>query len=146
VHYHIIIFGKRWLKSQNVISQWWQEYYQGIQVKLNSIRFDTQRGFMRESGAAPEDSEGRQPMEYLKKYLLKGQYSVAAGSMYWLNASRFYTYSQSLLSDENRPQPYISKGLYEFAGVCGLEYWTWNGDYFICIEPVGPPPLATAGG
>jgi hypothetical protein len=117
----------------------------GIQVKINSIRFDTQRGFMWESGASPADSEGRQPMEYLKKYLLKGQYSVAAGSMYWLNASRFFTYSQSLLSDENRPQPYVSKSLYEFAGVCGLGYWTYNGDNLVFIESVGPPPIAASG-
>ena len=66
--------------------------------------------------------------------------------MYWLNASRFFTYSQSLLSDENRPKPFVSKGLYEFAGVCGLGYWTYNGDTLICIEPSGPPPMAAAGG
>jgi hypothetical protein len=145
VHYHIIIFGRRWLKHQNVISQWWQEYNQGTQVKLNAIHFDDQRGFMWESGAAPADSEGRQPMEYLKKYLLKGQYSVAAGSMYWLNASRFFIYSQSLLSDENKPQPYVSKGLYEFAGIVNCEYWQDNGDYLVCIEFVGSPPgFATA--
>ena len=53
----------------------------------------------------------------------------------------------SLLSDENRPKPVVFKGLYEFAGVCGSEYWTYKGDTLVCIEPVGPPPLvAIAGG
>jgi hypothetical protein len=131
---------------KKIISQWWQKYGQGSQVNLNAIKFDNERGYVWESGAAPEDSKGRQPMEYLKKYLLKGQYFTDSGSMYWLNSSRFYTYSQSLLSDENRPKQVISKGLYEFAGVCGSEYWTYNGDNFICIEPAGPPPAAAAGG
>lgn len=99
----------------------------GSQVNLNAIKFDSQRGNFWESGAVPEDSQGRQPMECLKKYLLKGQYFADSGSQYWLNASRFYTYSQSLLSDENRPQPFISEGLYEFAGACGSEYWTSSG-------------------
>jgi hypothetical protein len=146
VHYHIIIFGKRWLKSQNVISQWWQEYYQGIQVKLNSVLFDTQCGFMWEERAAPEDSNGRQPMEYLKKYLLKGQYFSDSGSMYWLNAFRFYTYSQTLLSDEHKPRKVISKGLYEFAGIVDGDFWMYNGDTFIHIEPVGPSPGTAVAG
>jgi hypothetical protein len=85
-------------------------------------------------------------MEYLKKYLLKGQYFTDSGSMYWLNSSGFYTFSNTLLSDKNRPKPVISKCLYEFAGVCGSEYWTYNGDTPICIEPAGPPPAAAAGG
>lgn len=140
VHYHIILFGRRWLKPKDEISKMWQEYYQGVQVDLHAIRFDSQRGFMWESGSAPCDSEGRQPMEYLKKYLLKGQYSIAAGSMYWLNASRFFTYSQSLLSDEHRPKSSISKGLYEFAGVVNGEYWMDNGDFLICVDTAGPPP------
>jgi hypothetical protein len=79
-------------------------------------------------------------MEYLKKYLLKGQYSIAAGSMYWLNVSRFFTNSQSLLSDKNKTQLFVSKGPYEFAGVIGE-----NGDYLVCIEPPGPPPMALHG-
>ncbi|WP_440944906.1 hypothetical protein ACSAZL_12130 [Methanosarcina sp. T3] len=46
--------------------------------------------FRRHLNCQDKDSDkdflGRQPMEYLKKYLLKGQYSTVAGSMYWLNA------------------------------------------------------------
>lgn len=117
----------------------------GDPSKINAIRFDSQRGFIWGSGGAPEDEEDRQPMEYLKKYLINGQYSVAAGSMYWLNASRFYTYSQSLLSEENRPQQYISKSLYEFASIVNGEYWQDNGDYPICIEPAGSPPMVATG-
>lgn len=68
------------------------------------------------------DAESRQSIEYHKKHLLKGQYSIAAGSVYWLNVSRFFTYSQSLLSDEHRPKKIISKGLYKFAGVVIGDY------------------------
>lgn len=136
VHFHIIIFGIRWLMPAKKLSQLWEEYGQGSQVNLNAIRLDEERGYVWESGEAPEDSQGRQPMEYLKKYLLKGQYFDDASTQYWLNSSRFFTYSQSLLSDENRTQPIVSKGYYEFAGVCCLGLWVQNGDDFVCLQPV----------
>jgi len=86
-------------------------------------------------------------MEYLKKYLLKGQYFTDSGSMYWLNASRFFTYSQSILSDEHRPKPPVSKGLYEFAGIINADqWWMSNGDLVICIEQLdNSPPTAATG-
>jgi len=61
VHYHVIIFGTNYLKPAKEISQWWQQYYQGVQVDLAAIRFDSDRGYMWEAGAAPKDSGGRQP-------------------------------------------------------------------------------------
>jgi hypothetical protein len=54
-------------------------------------------GSVWEAGETAEDSQGRRPMENLKKYLLKVQYFANSVFTYWLNASRFYTYSQSLL-------------------------------------------------
>jgi hypothetical protein len=149
VHYHIIIFGISWLKRNDEISRIWQEYGQGQITKINKISWNQERGYTWAAGQAPEDSKGRQPLEYLKKYLLKGQYAEKnpeAALLYWVFNSRFFTYSSSLLSDEHKPRPYISKGLYEFAGVVGGEYWMENGDYLICIEPTGPssPPLGAA--
>lgn len=135
VHYHIVIFGVSWLKHNDEISRIWQEYGQGKITKINKIRFNEERGYIW-ADKAPEDSKGRQPLEYLKKYLLKGQYAEKnpeASLLYWVFNSRFFTYSSSLLSDEHRPRPYISKGLYEFAGVCGNEYWIDNGDSLICV-------------
>jgi hypothetical protein len=148
VHYHIIIFGISWLKRNDDISRIWQEYGQGKITKINKIRWNQERGYIWAEGQAPEDAKGRQPLEYLKKYLLKGQYAEKnpeAALLYWVFNSRFFTYSSSLLSDEHRPRPYISKGLYEFAGVCGSGYWIESGDYLICIEPTSsPPPLGAA--
>lgn len=149
VHYHIIIFGVRWLKRNDEISRIWQEYGQGKITKINKISWSQERGYIWAAGQAPADSQGRQPLEYLKKYLLKGQYAEKnpeAALLYWVFNSRFFTYSSSLLSDEHRPRPYISKGLYEFVGVCGPELWIDNGDYLFCIEPSGPgsPLLGSA--
>jgi len=149
VHYHIIIFGISWLKRNDEISRIWQEYGQGQITKINKISWNQERGYTWAAGQAPEDSKGRQPLEYLKKYLLKGQYAEKnpeAALLYWVFNSRFFTYSSSLLSDEHKPRPYISKGLYEFAGVCGSDLWLENGDYLICVEPTGPssPPLGAA--
>lgn len=134
VHYHVVIFGMNWLKHNNEISRIWQEYGQGKITKINKIRWNEERGYIWEK--APEDAKGRQPLEYLKKYLLKGQYAEKnpeASLLYWVFNSRFFTYSSSLLSDEHRPRPYISKGLYEFFGVCCNEYWMDNGDSLICV-------------
>jgi hypothetical protein len=52
----------------------------------------------------------------------------------------YSSFAFQLLSDEHRPRPYISKGLYEFVGIVFGEYWMDNGDFFICVEPAGPPP------
>ncbi len=149
VHYHIILFGISWLKRNDEISRIWQQYGQGQITKINKISWNQERGYTWAAGQAPEDSKGRQPLEYLKKYLLKGQYAEQnpeAALLYWVFNSRFFTYSSSLLSDEHRPRPYISKGLYEFAGVCGSDFWIESGDFLICIEPTGPssPPLGAA--
>jgi hypothetical protein len=149
VHYHVIIFGINWLKDNDKISRIWQEYGQGKITKINSINWSQERGYIWAPGQTPDDSGGRQPLEYLKKYLLKGQYAEKnpkAALLYWVFNSRFFTYSSSLLSDEHKPRPYISKGLYEFAGVCGSDLWLENGDYLICVEPTGPsgPPIGAA--
>jgi hypothetical protein len=149
VHYHIIIFGIGWLKRNDDVSRIWQEYGQGKITKINKIVYNEERGYTWAPGQTPKDSGGRQPLEYLKKYLLKGQYAEKnpeAALLYWVFNSRFFTYSSSLLSDEHKPRPYVSKGLYEYAGVCGLGYWIEKGDYLICIEPTGPssPPLGAA--
>lgn len=147
VHYHIIIFGISWLKRNDEISKIWQEYGQGKITKINKISWNQERGYTWAAGRAPEDAKGRQPLEYLKKYLLKGQYAEKnpeAALLYWVFNSRFFTYSSSLLSDEHRPRPYISKGLYEFAGVCGYDFWIESGDLYICIEPTTSPPLGAA--
>lgn len=147
VHYHIVIFGISWLKRNDEISRIWQEYGQGQITKINKISWNQERGYTWAAGQAPEDAKGRQPLEYLKKYLLKGQYAEKnpeAALLYWVFNSRFFTYSSSLLSDEHRPRPYISKGLYEFAGVCGSDFWIESGDCLICIEPTTSPPLGAA--
>ncbi|WP_011307210.1 hypothetical protein [Methanosarcina barkeri] len=141
VHYHIVIFGIRWLKRNDEISKIWQEYGQGKITKINKISWNDTQGYIWAPGQAPEDAKGRQPLEYLKKYLLKGQYAEKnpeAALLYWVFNSRFFTYSSSLLSDEHRPRPYISKGLYEFAGVIGLESGFELGDARITIYSDSP--------
>ena len=137
VHYHIIIFGIKWLKRNDEISRIWEEYGQGKITKINKIGWNEERGYIWGPGQAPEDSKGRQPLEYLKKYLLKGQYAdrnPEAALLYWVFNSRFYTYSSSLLSDMHKPRPYKSKGLYEFAGVWEGGYWYQNGELSIFLD------------
>lgn len=147
VHYHVVIFGISWLKRNDEISKIWQEYGQGKITKINKISWHQERGYTWAAGQAPADSQGRQPLEYLKKYLLKGQYAEknpGAALLYWVFNTRFFTYSSSILSDEHRPRPYISKGLYEFAGIWSSDMLVQNGDYFIFIEQSSPPPLGEA--
>lgn len=146
VHYHVIIFGISWLKSNDEISRIWQEYGQGKITKINKIRLDNERGYIW-NGKSPEDSAGRQPMEYLKKYLLKGQYAdrnPEAALLYWIFNARFYTFSQSLLSDEHRPRPYVSKGIYEYAGVLDADNVMFS--MGVLVITGGSPPLGVSAG
>lgn len=143
IHYHVIIFGISWLKPNDEISKIWQQYGQGKITKINKIRWNDGRGYMW-SGNAPEDSAGRQPLEYLKKYLLKGQYAdrnPEAALLYWIFNTRFYTFSQSLLSDEHRPRPYVSKGLYEYAGVLSADNVMFSMGCLVLDG--GSPPLGS---
>ncbi len=146
IHYHVIIFGISWLKPNDEISKIWQQYGQGKITKINKIRWNDGRGYMW-SGNAPEDSAGRQPMEYLKKYLLKGQYAdrnPEAALLYWIFNARFYTFSQSLLSDEHRPRPYVSKGIYEYAGVLDADNVMFSMGGLVITG--GSPPLGVSAG
>jgi hypothetical protein len=142
IHYHIIIFGISWLKNNDEIEKIWKEYGQGTITKTNKIKFNEERGYIWERDSAPKDSKGRQPLEYLKKYLLKGQYGdkyPETSFLYWVFNSRFFTFSSSLLSDEHKPRPYISKNQYEFWGTCGGGFWSYVGDMLVCYEYEPPP-------
>ena len=137
VHYHIIIFGITLLERNDEIESIWREYGQGQITKINKIKFNETRGYVWDRNSVPKDAGGRQPLEYLKKYLLKGQYSTEEGLLYWVFNSRFFTYSSSILNDEHRPRPYKSKNLYEFAGVCMGGFWFDNGNILMCVDTAG---------
>lgn len=125
VHYHALIFGQPFLKDIQEIKKIWVDYCQGEQVDIQAVRFDPERGYVWMHDA-PRDAAGRQPLEYLKKYLLKGQYTES-GAMYWLNASRFFTYSPQILREDHRPVKIPSLGYYYFAGVVEGVLWDSEG-------------------
>ena len=105
LHCHMILFGRRWLMKTSEISRIWDQCGQGIIVKPMSLRNDPQHGWLW-TRAKPEDSGGRDPQQYLKKYLVKALNAREGFDLYWAFNKRFYTYSRRLYDPET---PFRSK-------------------------------------
>lgn len=71
--------------------------------RIDSL-FDSQRGYIWKQGKHQKIRRAGSEWN-IKKNLLKSKYFTNSAFIDWLNASRFYTCFQSLLNDENKPQP-----------------------------------------
>ncbi len=117
IHTHILMFGCKWDISWHEFAEaWGTRYGQGFANKVYDIVKSTN-----ESGEAkwvwadksmkPKDTKGREPADYLKKYLRKAQGTPyiekdSEGAiikqardgrfMYWVCGKRFFTISQCL--------------------------------------------------
>lgn len=105
LHCHMILFGRRWLMKSSEISRIWDSCGQGIIVKPMALRNDPQHGWLW-TRAKPADSRGRDPQQYLKKYLVKALNDREGFDLYWAFNKRFFTYSRRLYDPET---PYRSK-------------------------------------
>ncbi|MCS3901046.1 rolling circle replication-associated protein [Methanococcus voltae] len=122
-HAHILIFGKKYLLDQRVITQEWSRCGQGQIAHIYSIRRDGINWIY--GRARPEEiqtGEYKNANEYLKKYLVKSLYSELDGSMYWAMNKRFFTFSKSLKpAMMKRPKP---EKYYKFVGIWTDEEFT----------------------
>jgi hypothetical protein len=93
IHVHVVIFGLRYLRDKELISQDWQRCGQGKIVHIYGLQNDKERGWkwVKEK---PNDTQGRSPEEYLKKYVKKGLFSQDGYSLYWTVNKRFFTMSR----------------------------------------------------
>lgn len=99
LHAHMILFGRRWLMTTGEISREWDRCGQGIIVKPMALRNDPQHGWLW-TRAKPEDCAGRDPQQYLKKYLVKALKDGEGFDLYWAFNKRFFTWSRRLKPDD----------------------------------------------
>lgn len=119
LHAHIILFGRKWIGKSQDISDIWSKCGQGEIVKLMALRNDPQYGWLW-TRAKPEDAGGRDPQQYLKKYLVKALYDPEGFELYWSFNKRFYSYSRRLY-DPDAPYRSPSGITWVFLGS-----WPWD--------------------
>jgi hypothetical protein len=115
IHSHGVIFGKHWLDTFEQIKKDWQLTGQGEQVFVYGIH-NNGHGW-EWSKAQPTDSRNRAPVDYLMKYLGKGVRVSSSHGLYWAVNKRFFSNSQSLVSDRDLPIEYEKLPVqYEYLG------------------------------
>jgi hypothetical protein len=97
IHTHVLLFGIKWLKSfQQLAYEWGVKYQQGFMVHAYVIRKTNGTWQWKDAKNTPDDSQGRTPDDYLKKYLKKALYDDTGYWGYWVHNKRFFTMSQSI--------------------------------------------------
>lgn len=111
IHYHLMIFGHKWIMQKEKLSALWHKYGQGEIVDFLSIKNDGDGWtWVRRK---PEDADGKNPIDYLKKYLKKGLFDPEKLFQYWIYNQRFFSYSRALCIIISYK---ISKGWYIYIG------------------------------
>lgn len=129
IHTHVLLFGIEWNTPwYQFAKQWGEKYQQGFMNKAYKINNIDGKWCWEQNGAKPEDTKGRDPADYLMKYLKKAQhqpqvtcphcghvmYSTGETTcevchtkikphydgrfMYWVCGKRFFTVSNILRS------------------------------------------------
>lgn len=101
LHFHILIFGIKWLARSRYIKDSWIDCGGGSIIDIHTIRQVPGLGWQWVR-SKPSDSEGKAPGDYLRAYLIKSM-SHSAGSMYWATGVRAWTASKGLLPEKPKP-------------------------------------------
>lgn len=97
IHTHVLLFGIDWVKPfQQLAYEWGVKYQQGFMVHAYVIRKRNGTWQWKDDKNTPDDSNGRTPDDYLKKYLKKALYDDTGYWGYWVHNKRFFTMSQSI--------------------------------------------------
>ena len=128
IHTHVLLFDVKWgMKWEDFAKEWGTQYKQGFLNKAYEVINDGQKWTWKKH--APEDTQGRAPADYLKKYLIKSMYEQDGFYMYWATTKRFFTMSESLryysfdekIEEEDWIREHQSNGEWEFVGSCAPE-------------------------
>lgn len=98
IHLHAVFFGIRYLAKIDQISEDWQGCGQGKIVHVYGIHRDGDTWVWNRE--KPNDTEGRSPVDYLKKYLEKALNVSEFFPMYWAVNKRFCTMSRLFQTKE----------------------------------------------
>ena len=115
LHAHMVLFGRRWLMTNQQISDEWSRCGQGMITHAMAMRNDPQHGWTW-TRAKPTDHGGKDPQQYLKKYLVKALNSGEGFDLYWAFGKRFYTYSRRLKPDDTAARRHRSARQWLFLG------------------------------
>lgn len=122
IHLHVLFFGIRWLDDfRKVAYDWGVTYGQGFNCQISRIRKRDGKWDWASKKDEPTDSDGKDPGDYLKKYLKKALFNTDGYSPYWVTNKRFFTMSQSLRYQEiieavKAKMERKTAGIYEFFG------------------------------
>ena len=122
IHLHVLFFGIRWLDDfRKVAYDWGITYGQGFNCQISRIKKQGEKWNWASKQDAPQDSDGKDPGDYLKKYLKKALFNNDGYSPYWVTNKRFFTMSQSLRYQEiaeavKAKMERTKGGIYEFFG------------------------------
>jgi len=122
IHLHVLFFGIHWLDDfRRVAGDWGLTYGQGFNCQICRVRKRAGKWDWASKKDVPEDSDGKDPGDYLKKYLKKALWNTDGYSPYWVTNKRFFTMSQSLRYQEiaeavKAKMERKKGGIYEFFG------------------------------
>jgi len=124
IHDHIMLFDYSWDYSfPEFARQWGTKYGQGFMHDVYHVINENGEKWTWKTDK-PADTEGRNPTDYLKKYLIKALYDETGHYAYWVTNKRFFTMSKSLryltIQDEIKQKAFIREHAatdhYEFVG------------------------------
>lgn len=108
LHSHFAIFGLDYLMDIHELSKKWEDYGQGTIVHAYALKKHPTNPLSwtwKNPNNRPKDHRNKDPIDYLKAYLLKAQYTTSVN--YWVFNSRYYTNSRNFEPLEERTQKAI---------------------------------------
>lgn len=127
-HLHVLLFGMVWVMSKDELSKLWKKYGAGEIVHFLPVQNDGNGwNWKREK---PKDADGKNPEDYLKKYLKKGLFDPEKLFQYWIYNLRFFSYSRKLCIFISYR---VSQHFYVFLGV--IDWGDDDEDYDSMFEP-----------
>ena len=103
LHLHFVVFGMDYLIDLKELRQWWKSHGMGEMVHAYSLKKnpkDPMKWTWKNPRNRPMDHRNKDPVDYLKAYLLKAQYGTSVN--YWTFNTRFYTNSRNFGTEEER--------------------------------------------
>lgn len=111
VHLHVMLFGLFWVMPKEEMVALWKKYGMGEIIDFLSVKNDGDGWTW--TRKQPRDADGKDPIDYLKKYLKKGLFDPEKLYQYWIYNTRFFSYSRKLCTFITY---HFSTGFYVFLG------------------------------
>lgn len=140
LHSHFLIFGLDYLMDIRELSNKLPDYGLGSITHIHALKKNPTNPAAwtwKNPKNTPKDARNKDPVDYLKVYLLKAQYATAVN--YWVFNSRYYTNSRNFEPIDER----IAKALLRKQKRLAPKYWAFIGtidahdDQFSNVRYVG---------